>query len=70
MILQGYSLQLKPQSGRDMTPNQQNGIRQDIILNGVEVGKGNSIKMRFKVSYKVDAEAKEEQGNVPPLGIS
>ena len=51
-------------------PFQNNGIRQELLLDGVEPGKGNSVKIRFKVSYKLGSELKEEQGMVPPLGIS
>ena len=51
-------------------PFQHNGVRQEILLDGVELGKGNSAKVRFKVSYKLGSEYKEEQGMVPPLGIS
>jgi ADP-ribosylation factor-binding protein GGA len=67
---QSYTLQLKPQSGRDLAPHQTNGIEQEVILNDVPNGKGNSVKMRFKVSYSLGQETKEEQGQVPPLGIS
>ncbi|KAJ9201866.1 hypothetical protein DTO164E3_3304 [Paecilomyces variotii] len=65
-----YKLQLRPQSGREIGPLQQNGVQQDLLLDGVDAGKGNSVKIRFRVSYKVGTEAKEEQGMVPPLGIS
>jgi hypothetical protein len=41
-----------------------------MVLDGIEVGKANSAKIRFKVSYRVGGKAKEEQGMVPPLGIS
>ena len=63
-------MQLKPQTGRDVAPNQQDGIQQQIFVSGVEEGKGTSIKLRFKVSYNVGGVPKEEQGNVPSLGIS
>lgn len=53
-----------------MAPKQTNGIQQEIILNGVPDGKGDSVKMRFKVSYQVDQASKEEQGTVPSLGIA
>jgi ADP-ribosylation factor-binding protein GGA len=53
-----------------MAPNQVHGIQQEVILNGVSPGQGNSVKMRFKVSYQVDQTAREEQGIVPPLGIA
>lgn len=39
-------------------------------LDGIDPGKGNSVKIRFKVSYQLGGESKEEQGMVPPLGIS
>jgi ADP-ribosylation factor-binding protein GGA len=49
---------------------QQNGVQQDMLLDGIDAGKGNSVKLRFRVSYKVGASAHEEQGMVPSLGIS
>lgn len=70
---QAYHLQLWPQSGRDIAPLQQNGVQQEMLLDGVEAGKGRSVKMRFKVSYKTgvgSVEAREEQGTVPSLGIA
>lgn len=67
--MQAYTLQLRPQSGREIAGLQQNGVQQEMLLEGIETGKGNSVKIRFKVSYRIGAEAKEEQGMVPPLGI-
>lgn len=61
---------MRPQSGRDVGPNQTNGVQQEMLVDGVETGKGNSIKMRFKVSYRMGSERKEEQGMVPALGIA
>ncbi|KAL1971494.1 hypothetical protein VTN31DRAFT_2115 [Thermomyces dupontii] len=69
-VEKAYTLQLRPQSGRDIPPLQQNGIRQDMAIDGVPPGKGNSIKIRFKVSYRIGGVLKEDQGMVPPLGIS
>ncbi|OXV05441.1 hypothetical protein Egran_06791 [Elaphomyces granulatus] len=69
-VERAYTLQLRPQSGRNVGPHQQNGVQQEIVLDGIEVGKANSAKIRFKVSYRVGGKAKEEQGMVPPLGIS
>ena len=40
-----------------------------MLLDGVDSGKGDSVKIRFKVSYQLGAEAREEQGMVPSLGI-
>ena len=54
-----------------MAPNQSRGIQQEVILNAVPTGKGNSVKMRFKVSYQIgQQQPKEEQGVVPSLGIA
>ncbi|KAJ5208671.1 hypothetical protein N7449_003050 [Penicillium cf. viridicatum] len=69
-VEKSYTLQLRPQSGRDIAPQQQNGVQQEMIIDGIDVGKGNSVKIRFKVSYKLGGEAREEQGMVPPLGIA
>ncbi|KAJ5679039.1 hypothetical protein N7462_007283 [Penicillium macrosclerotiorum] len=69
-VEKSYTLQLRPQSGRDIAPQQQYGVKQDMVLDGIDSGKGNSVKIRFKVAYKVGAEAREEQGMVPSLGIS
>lgn len=41
-----------------------------MAIDGVPPGKGNSIKIRFKVSYRIGGVLKEDQGMVPPLGIS
>ncbi|KAJ5406423.1 hypothetical protein N7465_007707 [Penicillium sp. CMV-2018d] len=69
-VEKSYTLQLRPQSGRDIAPQQQNGVQQEMLIDGIDVGKGNSVKIRFKVSYKLGNEAREEQGMVPPLGIA
>ncbi|KAJ5948615.1 hypothetical protein N7454_001922 [Penicillium verhagenii] len=68
-VEKSYTLQLRPQSGREIAPQQQHGVQQDMLLDGVDSGKGNSVKIRFKVSYKLGAESREEQGMVPSLGI-
>ncbi|OJJ47515.1 hypothetical protein ASPZODRAFT_63344 [Penicilliopsis zonata CBS 506.65] len=68
-VEKAYSLQLRPQSGRDIAPLQQNGVQQEMLLDGIDSGKGNSVKIRFRVSYKIDGQIKEEQGMVPALGI-
>ncbi|PYI04896.1 VHS domain protein [Aspergillus sclerotiicarbonarius CBS 121057] len=69
-VEKAYTLQLRPQSGRDIGPQQTNGVQQEMLISGVAGGKGNSIKIRFRVSYRVGNERKEEQGMVPPLGIA
>ncbi|KAG5297435.1 VHS domain-containing protein [Histoplasma ohiense] len=69
-IEKAYSLQLTPQSGRHIAPLQQNGVRLEMQLNGIPFGAGDSVKLRYKLSYKLGTEEKEEQGRVPPLGIA
>lgn len=61
---------MDPQSGRRLQPNEQQGIRQVIHLNGVQYGQGQNVKMRWKLSYKVGAEQKNEEGMVPALGVN
>lgn len=69
-VEKAYSLQLRPQTGRDLSPGQKNGIQQIILLSGVPSGKASSVKMRFKVSYQLNGQPYEEQGTVPSLGIA
>ncbi|BCR97739.1 VHS domain protein [Aspergillus luchuensis] len=69
-VEKAYTLQLRPQSGRDIGPLQNNGVQREMLISGVAGGKGNSIKMRYRVSYRVGSEHKEEQGMVPSLGIA
>jgi hypothetical protein len=41
-----------------------------MLIDGIDLGKGNSVKIRFRVSYRIGNESKEEQGMVPTLGIA
>lgn len=66
---QAYTLNLQPQSGRSLAPNQQNGITQTIRLQGVEKGKGTSVKMRWRAGYTLAGKAMNEQGEVTGLGV-
>ena len=68
-VTRSLQLKLEPQTGRTLRPNQQSGITQTIKLHGVEQGKGTSVRMRWKASYVVDGQAKEEMGEVNGLGI-
>ncbi|KAI9860322.1 MAG: hypothetical protein M1813_006211 [Trichoglossum hirsutum] len=68
---QGISLRLEPQSGRFLAPNQKDGITQVIHVNGVERGKGGTVKMRWKLSYNVaQSQLREEQGEITALGVA
>ncbi|KAK6582524.1 hypothetical protein PZA11_004932 [Diplocarpon coronariae] len=68
-VTKGYSLRLQPQSGRLLQPREQAGVKQVIYLHGVEQGKGDSVKLRWKASYKVGAQVVNEQGEISSLGI-
>jgi ADP-ribosylation factor-binding protein GGA len=67
---QGLSLNLQAQSGRSLQAQQKDGITQIIRVNGVERGKGNTVKMRWKASYKLGTEMRQEQGQVENLGVA
>jgi len=67
---QGYSLKLQPQSGRRLQPREQAGVRQVIHLNGVEQGRGDSVKLRWKASYKIGEKPVNEQGEIASLGVA
>lgn len=53
-----------------MGPKGSRPISQVIRLLGVEVGKGESVRMRWKLSYLMGGERKEEMGEVSGLGVS
>ncbi|KAL2057712.1 hypothetical protein ABVK25_002096 [Lepraria finkii] len=69
-VTKGFTLKLTPQSGRTLQPNQKDGITQPISVNGVSKGQAKSVKMRWKASYKVAGDLRQEQGEVPSLGIA
>jgi hypothetical protein len=67
---QAYQQQMQPQSGVFLSPQQQNGITQQIRLNGVQRGQGGNVKMRWKLSYSVGGARKDEMGEITTLGVS
>ncbi|RMZ85444.1 hypothetical protein DV737_g850, partial [Chaetothyriales sp. CBS 132003] len=69
-VEKSYSLKLRPQTSRALAPNQRNAVQQEILLSDVPPGKGSSVKMRYKLSYQIQGQNIEQQGNVPSLGIS
>ncbi|KAF2723455.1 VHS-domain-containing protein [Polychaeton citri CBS 116435] len=68
-VTKGYTLKLEPQSSRSMGPKQQDGIVQTIRLQGVERGKGPSVKMRWRASFTVGGQVRNEQGEINGVGI-
>ncbi|KAK3063134.1 hypothetical protein LTS18_002667, partial [Coniosporium uncinatum] len=70
-VTKSYSLKLEPQSGRKLASKQKFGITQTIQLLGVEKGKGTSVRVRWKATYRVGGgEVKTEMGEVGSLGIA
>jgi ADP-ribosylation factor-binding protein GGA len=68
-VEKAYSLQMKTQTSRDMSPGKQDAVQQEILLSGVPHGSGGKVKMRFKVSYVLGGQPQTEQGVVPSLGL-
>ncbi|KXS93935.1 hypothetical protein AC578_7079 [Pseudocercospora eumusae] len=68
-VTKGYTLKLEPQSGRSLGPKQQNGVTQTIHLQGVERGKGTTVKMRWRASYSVGGAQQNEQGEINGLCV-
>lgn len=68
-VEKSYTLQLRPQTSREVPPQTQNAVQQEILLSGVPAGAGSKAKMRFKIGYSIGGQPVEEQGSVPSLGI-
>ena len=64
-----YTLQLQPQSGKDLAPNQQNTVVQNMLVSNVPPEKGTSVRIRFKASYTLAGATQEEQGMITGLGV-
>jgi hypothetical protein len=46
------------------------GITQPIEVEGVPRGEAEKVKIRWKVSYKAVGVQRQDQGEVPPLGVA
>ncbi|GKT48454.1 putative ADP-ribosylation factor-binding protein [Colletotrichum spaethianum] len=68
----GYELGLRPQTGRSLAPNQSRGVTQfvEVWHTGDKNRKVQSLKLRWRISYKVGAEAKNEMGEIPEFSIA
>ncbi|KAG6357944.1 hypothetical protein INS49_013827 [Diaporthe citri] len=71
-VTKGYESQLKPQTGRSLEPKQSRGITQSIEVwhAGDKTKKVESIKLRWRVAYKVGAELKTEMGEIADFGLA
>jgi hypothetical protein len=69
---QSFELALKPQTGRSLTPKQSRGITQEVGIwhAGNRALKVESAKLRWRLTYKVGEEVKNEMGEVPEFSIA
>ncbi|KAF4775471.1 VHS domain-containing protein [Colletotrichum scovillei] len=68
----GYELGLRPQTGRELAPKQSRGVTQfvEVWHAGDKNRKVQSIKLRWRISYKVGAEAKNEMGEITEFSLA
>ncbi|KAI1331498.1 VHS-domain-containing protein [Xylariaceae sp. FL0255] len=71
-VTKGYELQLQPQSGRALQPHQQNGVNQAIQIwfAGDKTKRVATAKLRWRVSYTLGGETKDETGAIPDFSVS
>ncbi|KAF3013081.1 hypothetical protein G7054_g6336 [Neopestalotiopsis clavispora] len=71
-VTKGYELQVQPQTGRNLGPNQRYGVTQTMQVwhAGDRSKKVESIKLRWRVSYKLGTEVKSEVGSIPEFGLA
>ncbi|KAK4231954.1 VHS domain-containing protein [Podospora fimiseda] len=72
-VTKGYELQWGAQPGRNLAPKQSQGLKQAIRLlhaGGNKSQKVEMAKLRWKASYKVGNEMKEEMGVIPEFTIA
>jgi hypothetical protein len=63
---------LKPQSGRTLEPKQSRGVTQSINVYhaGNKTRKVEAIKLRWKVSYKVGGDLRQEMGEIAEFSVA
>lgn len=71
-VTKGYESQLKPQTGRSLEPKQSRGVTQSIEVwhTGDRAKKVESIKLRWRVAYKVGGEIKTEMGEISEFSLA
>ncbi|KAJ4387951.1 ARF-binding protein [Gnomoniopsis smithogilvyi] len=71
-VTKGYESQLKPQTGRSLEAKQSRGITQTIEIwhSADRTKKVESVKLRWRVAYKVGGEMKSETGEIPEFSIA
>ncbi|KFG82342.1 VHS domain-containing protein [Metarhizium anisopliae] len=71
-VTKGYELQLKPQTGRDLAPKQSRGVTQEVDIwhAGNRGQRVDSVKLRWRATYNVGAEKKNEMGEIPEFSLA
>ncbi|KAI8961885.1 VHS-domain-containing protein [Daldinia sp. FL1419] len=71
-VTKGFELQLQPQTGRALQPQQKAGVSQsvEVFHAGDRAKKVESIKLRWRVSYTLGAENKSEMGEIPEFSLA
>lgn len=70
--MQGFELELQPQSGRSLTPKQSRGVSQrvQVFAAGDRATKVSTVKMRWRAAYKVGEEQKSEMGEIAEFTLA
>ena len=68
-VMKGCTVKMSPQSGRNLNSREQGGIWQTIEVHGMDFDKGQTIKARWKVSYRIGNDQQNEQGDISALGL-
>ncbi|KAL7790323.1 VHS domain-containing protein [Trichoderma ceciliae] len=71
-VTKGYELQLKPQTGRSLSPKQSRGVTQEVEVwhTGNKNQRVESVKLRWRASYKVGEEMKNETGEIAEFSLA
>lgn len=71
-VTKGYELKMQPQSGRTLLPMQSRGVTQtmEVWHSHDRTRKVDSIKLRWRVSYRVGDETKVDMGEVAEFGLA
>ncbi|KAL6898804.1 VHS domain-containing protein [Trichoderma evansii] len=71
-VTKGYELQLKPQTGRALSPKQSRGVTQEVDVwhAGNRNQRVESVKLRWRASYKVGEEVKNEMGEIAEFSLA
>ncbi|KAM0261306.1 hypothetical protein ACHAQJ_002337 [Trichoderma viride] len=71
-VTKGYELQLKPQTGRALSPKQSRGVTQEVDVwhTGNKNQRVESVKLRWRMSYKVGEEMKSEMGEIAEFSLA